>query len=449
MRTFLILTLLSGLAISYAQTPPENITGIQKQIERQTNAWKTASVKPLSDTIKAPFAKKGWRIVLQRPLESRQTRRLTNVVRPGEPRNTAELVFVAGNTDIKIIRPQLTWLNEPGELNTTVVYLGKKWQYDIFLRADIATIAAIKPILKALGGDDVYPIYAEALNMLDFNDTSRKAAVQLLPPGGKRVIPYVNRAIGNAIANDIDTSAHFVVLKNIGTPEVTAAFLSAYRSKIPNVVKSVEEALLIPPALPGGEQLYLSMLYQRKWIDRISAALTELGAQKKTLSMLNYLKREPESFEQYMSIVFSEYRCRTGQKEIPEYRQAEQIRLMLARMGDIPGTPKFISVTDKSKNLEAEKMVEERKRLEPLEREFAKTQNIENAVCSALMLCLFQPTAKTFNNAYVKRVNAEGLRLLKMLPRRNVRSILRVLRDNVDNSQESDFFRKLMIQVGS
>ena len=449
MKYFLFLSFFAGLPILFAAEPPQNITGVQKQIERQTVAWKVATVKPLSETVKAAFAKNGWRIILQRPLESRQNQRMTNVVRKGEPRNTSELVFVAGNPDLKEVRSKLTWLREPGELSTTVVYLGKKWNYDIFLRADVATIAAIKPLIKADGGDDLYPIYAEALNMLDFNDTSRKAAVQLLPPGGKRVIPFVNKAIGNAIINDIDTSPHFVVLKKIGTPEVTAAFLSAYRSKIPNVVKSVEEALLIPPALPGGEQLYLSMLQQRKWIDRIAVALEELGAQKKLLAMLNYLKREPESFEQYMMIVFSEYRCRTGKKEIPEYQQAERIRLLLARVGDIPGTPKFISVTDKNKNLEAEKMVEERKRLVPMEREFAKSQNVENAICSALMLCLFHPTVETFNKDYVKRVNAEGLRLLKMLPRRKVRSVLRLLRDEVDDSQESEFFRKLMIQVGS
>ena len=126
----------------------------------------------------------------------------------------------------------------------------------------------------------------------------------------------------------------------------------------------------------------------------------------------------------------------------------EKIRLLLARVGDIPGTPKFISMTDKKKNLEAEKMVEERKRLEPLEQEFVKSQNVENAICSALMLCLFQPTVETFNQDYVKRVNAEGVRLLKMLPRRTVRTVLRLLRDEVEDSQESEFFRNLMIQVG-
>lgn len=448
MKYFLILSFFVGLPILFAAEPPQNITGVQKQIERQTVAWKVATVKPLSETVKAAFAKNGWRIVLQRPLESRQKQRLTNIVKKGDSRNTAELVFIAGNPELKENRAKLTWLREPGELSTTVVYLGKKWNYDVFLRADIATIAAIKSLLNAEGGDDLYPIYAAALNVLDFNETSRKAAVQLLPQGGKRVIPFVNKSIGNAIANDIDTSPHFVVLKRIGTPEVTSSFLSAYRSKIPNVMNSVEAALLIPPALPGGEQLYLSMLHQRKWIDRVSSALEELGAKKKALAMLNYLKREPQSFEQYMTIVFSEYRCRTGKKAIPEYQQMEKIRLLLARVGDIPGTPKFISMTDKKKNLEAEKMVEERKRLEPLEQEFVKSQNVENAICSALMLCLFQPTVETFNQDYVKRVNAEGVRLLKMLPRRTVRTVLRLLRDEVEDSQESEFFRNLMIQVG-
>ena len=447
MKKYLLFSLFFGLPLLQA-SPPEFVSSIQKQIERQTLAWKIATVRPLAETVKAPFARDGWRIVLQRPLESLQKERLTNVVKTGEPRNTAELVLVKGNTGIDQIRAGLTWLKEPGELGTTVVYIGKKQQYDLFLRADIATISAVKPLLNAAGGDDLYPVYAEALNMIDFNDTSRKAAVQLLPQGGAKVIPYVNKAIGRAIADNIDTSPHFVVLKKIGTPEITKAFFSAYRSGIPNVMKSVEEALLLPPALPGGEQIYLAMLRKRKWIDRVSDALIELGAKSKVLPVLRYLKREPESFRQYMTIVFSEYRCQSGKKEIPELQKVEQIRLLLARVGDIPGTPKFISVTDKSQNLEAEIIVAERKRLKPLEQEFARSQNIENAICSALMLCLFQPTAETFNKNYVKRVNAEGIRLLKLLPRREVRSILRTLRDYVDDSRESDFFRKIMIQVG-
>lgn len=448
MKTLISILLTISAAVLCAGNQPEFITHIQKHIERNILAWKIASITPLPQSVKAPFAENGWRMILQRPLESRKKDVLTNVVRPGDPRNTAELIFLTGNPDIKSIRSKLTWLKEPGELSTTVVYLGKKMQYDIFVRADIATISVLQKFLNSQGGDDLYPIYAKALNIMDFNDTSRKAAVQLLPFGGKRVIPLVNRAIGTAIAQDIDTSPHFVVLKKIGTPEVAAAFLNAYRSKYPNVLKSVEEALLIPPALKGCEQIYFRMLQQRKWIERVTFALNELGYQKKMLPLLNYLKREPNSFGEYMKLVFSEYYIKTGKDNIPEMELAEQIRLMLARMGDIPGAPKFISVTDKKKTQEADKILAERKRLEPLERQFIKTQNTENAICSALMLCLFKPTSQTFNKDYVARVNAEGLRLLRMLPRTKVRSVLRLLRDNVEDSQESEFFRKLMIQVG-
>lgn len=445
---FLFYFFLFSATSLYAAKVPDVISNVRQQIERQTVAWKVDSIKPLSETVKDPFAKDGWRIILQRPLESRPKKRAANIVLPGEPRNTAEIVLIAGKTDLKLVRSKLTWLKEPGELNTAIIYFGKKWNYDIFLRADVATIAAMKTLFKPESGDDVYLVYAEALNMLDFNDTSRKAAVQLLPSAGKRVIPYINRSIGIAISQDIDTSPHFVVLKKIGTPEVAAAFHSAYRSKIPNVMKSVEEALLVPPALKGCENLYMTMLYQRKWIDRVTVALEELGQQKKALQLIQYLKREPESFAQYSTLVFAEYRCKTGKKEVPEFQLTERMRLMLARVGDIPGTPKFISVTDKQKNLEAEMMVADRKRLEPLEKEFSGSKNIENAICSALMLCLFNPTVETFNKDYVKRVNAEGIRLLKSLPRRQVRSVLRLLRDNVDDSQESEFFRKIMIQVG-
>ena len=448
MKYLLLFLFFSFSVVLFAETPPEVIKNTQRLIERNPFAWKTAATDPLSNTVKAGFAKNGWRVILQRPLESNRNGNLSNVVKPGEPRNTAELIFVAGNPNVKAIRSQLTWLNEPGELRTVPVYLGKKWQYDIFIRADIATITAISILIKPQGGDDLYKYYAEALNMHDFNETTRKAAAQLLPEGGNRVIPFIKLAIGNAIATEIDTTPHFVALKKIGTPEAAAVFVAAYRTRIPNVTKAVEEAMLLPPAQKGCEQIYINMLKNKKWIDRITVALEELGQKEKSLPIIRYLKQEPESFEQFATLVFAEARCVTGQKENEAFLLSEQIRLLLARVGDIPGTPKFISVSDKSKNLDAEKLTSERKRLEPLERKFAQLKDVDSAICSALMLCMFNPTEQTYNKDYIQRVNTEGVRLLKMLPRGRVRSVLRLLRDNVENSKESEFLRKIMVQVG-
>ena len=449
MKYLLLFLFFSFSAVLFAETPPEVIKNTQRLIERNTFAWKTVATDPLSNTVKAGFAKNGWRVILQRPLESNRNGNLSNVVKPGEPRNTAELIFVAGNPNVKAIRSQLTWLNEPGELRTVPVYLGKKWNYDIFIRADIATITAISILIKPQGGDDLYKYYAEALNMHDFNETTRKAAAQLLPEGGNRVIPFIKLAIGNAIATEIDTTPHFVALKKIGTPEAAAVFVAAYRTRIPNVTKAVEEAMLLPPAQKGCEQIYINMLKNKKWIDRITVALEELGQKEKSLSIIRYLKQEPESFEQFATLVFAEARCVTGQKENEAFLLSEQIRLLLARVGDIPGTPKFISVSDKSKNLDAEKLTSERKRLEPPERKFAQLKDVDSAICSALMLCMFNPTEQTYNKDYIQRVNTEGVRLLKMLPRGRVRSVLRLLRDNVENSKESEFLRKIMVQVGA
>ena len=449
MKYLLLFLFFSFSTLLFAETPPEIIKNTQKLIERKTFSWKTAATDPLSKTVKADFAKNGWRIIFQRPLESQRNGNFSNIVKTGDPRNTAELIFIPGNHNIKAIRSQLTWLNEPGELRTIPVYLGKKWQYDIFLRADIATITAVTSLIQPQGGDDLYKYYAEALNMHDFNETTRRAAAQLLPNGGKKVIPFIKLAIGNAIASEIDTTPHFVALKKIGTPEASAIFLAAYRTKIPNVIKAVEEAMLIPPALKGCEQIYFNMLKDRKWIDRIAIALEELGQKERLLSAIRYLKQEPESFEQFATLVFAEARCLTGKKENEAYLLSEQIRLMLARVGDIPGSPKFISVSDKAKNLDAEKLASDRKRLEPLERKFAQLKDVDSAICSALMLCMFNPTEQTYNSDYIKRVNAEGIRLLKMLPRGRVRAVLRLLRDNVENSKESEFLRKIMIQVGA
>ena len=185
MKYLLLFLFFSFSAVLFAETPPEVIKNTQKLIERKTYSWKTAAADPLSKTVKADFAKNGWRIIFQRPLESQRNGDFSNVVKPGDPRNTAELIFILSTPNIKAIRSQLTWLNEPGELRTIPVYLGKKWQYDIFMRADIATISAVSSLILPQGGDNLYKYYAEALNIHDFNETTRRAAAQLLPEGGK------------------------------------------------------------------------------------------------------------------------------------------------------------------------------------------------------------------------------------------------------------------------
>ena len=444
----LFVFLLLGAAVLIHAAPPETVERVKTLVEQRTAVWKASAVTPLSETVKEPFAKDGWRIEFQRPLESRSKEGIQGVLNPGDPRNTAEMIFLACDPDPEKVRGKLTWLSEPGELFTKPVFLGKKWQYNIFLRADVATIAAIRNLILPNGGDDVYAVYAEVLNMADYNDTSRRAAARLLPAGGNHVIPMINRAIGIAITNEVNTSPHFVALKGIGTPEAAKAFAAAMRSKFPDVVRNAEDALVTPPALKGAEELYLSMLRSRKHTEECLSAIDELGCQKKAVPIIGKLLREPESFQEYSTLVFADHMFRNGTRKVDELELTHQMRLLTARVGDIPGTPKYISVSDKAANMEMELAAAERERIAPLEKQFLQSKNTDCAICSAVLLCLFNPKHETYSKAYLKRVNDLGLRLLKGLPRARVRSVLRMLRDSVDNQKESDFFRKLLSQIG-
>ena len=448
MKTLLFCCAIIGCTILSAQEIPETVKQIGSLIERKTVVWNKTSISPLSNTIKAPFAKNGWRMELARPLENKSDDGIQEPLKPGDRRNIAELILLAGEPDVKKVFPQLTWLAEPGELATKSVYLGKKWQYHLFLRGDVATIGAINNLLKPVGGEDLYQVYAEALNITDYNDTTRRAAAQLLPSGGDKVIPMINRSIGIALSQDISTMPHFIALKGVGSKAAVTAFASAMRSGRSEIMRNAENALVLPPALKGAETLYLSMLKRRSNLSGAIVSLEELGVKEQVLPIMENLAREPETFLQYAELVFSIYRFRSGANTIPELQLSEEIRLLLARVGDIPGTPKYISVSDKAAEREAELIVAERQRVAPLEKEFAKSKNIECAVCSAVMLCLFKPTTHIYNEAYVKRVNEEGRKLLRSLPRSEVRSILRRLRDSVENQAESDFFRKLLVQIG-
>ena len=447
-KIFLFLLLFSSKSLIFSAAPPEILRSTGIQIERKTLVWKVASLKPLSETLSAKNSENGWRMELERPLESRTKDGIQEPLKPGDQRNTAELVFIPQNENIEKIRGQLSWLSEPGELYTRVIYLGQKWQYSIFIRGDIATVSSIRNLIQPTGGDDLNPIYAEALNMLDYDDITRRAAANLIVAGGNDVIPLINQSIGIALSKEIDTSPHFLALKGIGTPEAASAFASALKSGQPDIVKNAAAALVLPPALKGAESLYLAILKDRNHLAETLACLESLGCQKDALPIIRKLQKNPDTFYQFAELVFSEYRFQSGAKTVPELQLSEQIRLLLARVGDIPGTPKYISVADKAAEKEAELIVAERKRITPLEQQFIKSENTDCAICSAILLCVFNPTTRSYSEAYVKRINAEGIRLLKSLPRNRVRQILRLLRENVESQKESDFFGKLLIQVG-
>ena len=120
-----LLSLLLISAIFLFAAPPETVNKVRLLIEQRTLVWKACNVKPLSETVKAPFAKDGWRIELQRPLESKKRSGIQGIINPGDPRNTMELVLLSGNPQIKTVRNQLVWLTEPGELVTRVFISGK------------------------------------------------------------------------------------------------------------------------------------------------------------------------------------------------------------------------------------------------------------------------------------------------------------------------------------
>jgi len=446
-RAVLILALTAAVPLS-ADPMPAGISAVIGQIENKTKAWKRSSCEPLEKTVAAPFAQNAWRIELERPMYSPYTE--GSVHTPGDmPKNTAEIIMIQENKAFtpEQMRPKLVWREVPEEVYTTIVYFGKVGGYEVFLKGDIALLSNMKANLVSTGGDNVYEVYASALNQEDYQNYSRRTAPSLLSAGGNAVIPIVNRKISEAIAKKLTLIPHFYTLKYIATPESAAALGKALRSTYPDVAKDAEGVLMVPPFMPSGGDLYLYILSKRRSVIPCTEAILALKVGEKALPVLKNIAKTPRNYVEFAAVVYTARKIEKNLQRIPETIIVEQIRMLLEHSGDLPGSPKYVSVSDQAMKVAADMAQAERERVAPLEAAFAKTQNVDCAIVAALSLCYFDPAEKEISREYVKRLNAEGITLLQLLPRAHTREVLRNLKNSVEDQNESDFLSSILTKL--
>ncbi len=443
--------MLSAAAPAPSVSVPGSVRNLSAGLQKRFPAWRLASARPLSETVKGAFAADSWRVLFERPFENTLVSgaALQNSKKTGELRNSAEIIFVKNRPGglLPQIRRQLRWLASPQELYTVVHYLGVWEGFDVFARADIGTLAWLGETMRPAKGDSLLPVYAAALNEKDFSEYSRRLAPVLIAKFGNDAIPHLRRELGIAIAEKNPTAPHLLAFKNIGTKESVAELRRALASPIPEIVSTAADVFAVPPYLPAAKEIYLKLLSEHRNVEADVAACTELKCEKEALPVLYAISKKPQTFAEAALVAFAVRRFETGKKDNPELDLSEQIRLLMLRTGDTANSPLVLSISEKAAEREFKLSKEELKRTEPLEKQLAASPDSECAIAAALSLVVFSPSEKEFRASYTKRVNETGMRILRAMPKERVRQFLRRLVDNVESRDESNFFSSVLNRI--
>ena len=167
----------------------------------------------------------------------------------------------------------------------------------------------------------------------------------------------------------------------------------------------------------------------------------------------------PLSFREYMVVRTTIDQFETGKKESPELAAMEQIKILLMRSGDVAGTPRILSLSDKELEVKRKLEKEDRRRIQPFEDQLAKSKNPEMAVLAALSLYIMEWDTLRMRRAgssagiapvsrdYLRRVKEAGLRILRNLDSDTVQRTLTTLKNHVESEDESNMLSSLAVRL--
>ena len=464
MSVLLILVLsvwMSGISAAppFSSPLPPQVRNTLRAIENSMKVWTVANVDPLTKTLRSPVAEGGWRIVLERPFETAPVEGLPDPLNKRAMKNNAEIVLLKNSPgmDLQSVRRQILWKVVHNELFTTIAYLGERGGFHYFAKADIVTLDWLKTHLRLAKGDNLGEVIAEALNVEDENNFSRKSAVSIIGHYGDAAIPFVKRALGVALAEHEEYRHHFVALKNIGTARAAQELKAAFRAGNADVQVAILDALSSPPYLKDARELYFQMVERHYYIASAIEAAIQFRWEKEMLPFLQRASLRPISFAEYVIVMTTIDQFVTGNKvNSPELDCAEQIKILLTRSGDIAGSPRILSLSDKASALNVKLDGEDRKRVRPFEDELVKSKNTGMAIVAALALAIYDPELsgptpgrgpQILSRDYVRRVRLSGMRVLTRLDRSRVREVLLNLKNSVESEEESNRFSSLAARL--
>lgn len=436
-----------------AQTPPppEPVLRNLYFLEKQMKVWNLDKIEPLSRSIRAPFAADSWRASLTRPFDTAPVEGLPDPQGKRNMRNLTELILVArrpGLTPEKV-RPHLRWKVAPGEVRKVIAYLGESPEYFWFGQSDILTLHWIRKHI-GLGGSAsaLAEVVAESLNVEDENGFSRKSAMLILPSYGNAAIPFLRRAIGTALAEREPIGPHLLVMKKIGTPEAAAELIRSLHSGSPEAYAALTDAMPGPPYLKEAKEIYFTLASRHDALPAAIEAAIQFHWEAELLPVLKKLARRPNSFQEYMILRTTIDQFENKRTDSPELAAMEQIKILLMRSGDLPGSPRILSLSDKALEVKRKLDQEDQRRIQPFEDQLAKSKNTDMAVLAGLILCMTDREVNApLSKDYRFRVRDAGMRILRRLDNRAVQNALRSLKENAESEDESNYFGSLLVRL--
>ena len=436
-----------------AQTPPppEPVLRNLYFLEKQMKVWNLDKIEPLNRSIRAPFAADSWRASLTRPFDTAPVEGLPDPLGKRNMRNLTELILVArrpGLTQEKV-RPHLRWKVAPGEVRNVIAYLGETPEYVWFGKSDILTLHWIRKHI-GLGGNAsaLAEVIAESLNVDDENGFSRKSSMLILPSYGNAAIPHLRRAIGTALADREPIGPHLLTMKKIDTPEAAAELVRSLHSGSPEAYAALTDAMPGPPYLKEAKEVYFALASRHDALPAAIEAAIQFHWETELLAVLKKLVRRPNSFQEYMILRTTIDQFENKRTDSPELAAMEQIKILLMRSGDLPGSPRILSLSDKA--LEAKRKLdqEDQRRIQPFEDQLAKSKNTDMAVLAGLVLCMTDREVNApLSKDYRLRVRDAGMRILRRLDNRAVQNALRALKENAESEDESNYFGSLLVRL--
>lgn len=432
--------------------PPGELYRMVRMIEKGTKVWKITGIEPLSNTVSEPFARNGWRVTMERPFESIPAAGIFDSKNLPDRKNNAELIFVLkqDKLDARKIRPLLKWKVAPNELYTTIHYLGEGGGLFCFVKSDVVTLDWTATHLRLKNGDSPAEALAEALNHEDENQFSRKNAVLLIRRYGNAALPPLKRSMGKAMVDGESILLHLRAVKSIGTPEAAAVILDAAASGSSEIADAVRSILREPPYLKELKDLYFQMAVHQYDLTAPIEASIQFGWNAELTPCLKDVSLTPKSFRNFMISTVTLDQFRRNSTNSPELGYMEQIKLLLTRSGDLAGTPRVISLSDKANEHQLKMQKEDLARVKPFEDALAHSANKDIAIVAALMLYMFDPGPQSpVSKDYVRRVRESGNRILMRLDRTRLLQILGTLRRNVVSEEESSLFSAMEVRLSN
>jgi hypothetical protein len=301
----------------------------------------------------------------------------------------------------------IKWLDFQNYHHVQPVDMGEGNGFHWFACATIPAQEIIREKLGLSGGDDRLQLLVNGLAIKDEGNYTINSTLNFLHSAGEKALPYIKAAIEDNM--DSDPYYQIQALAPIQCNEVTELLKSLYASKNQIAYKAAMHALVFIPNKQVAKDIYFDMLRHNKYVSYISPICLQFEW-KDAVPLLKDVCANPPSWDSFCA-AFETYRA-LEEKPIPEEsKDAEKI------------IKRYAYATSESTPSEAQ--------IYDAKEKILGSSDQEAAAFIAVRLAIYAVKA---TKEKVDLVNATGIEMLKQLPAKNVKPILKVLQ--VLQSQE-------------